>query len=288
MKKWIHKYRFVVFEGGTSKERFSFRLSRLKIFVFSGISVIFVLFLAFLIIGYTPLREYIPGYSSAKLKKQVVMLMYKADSLEQVIDRNDRYYSSIQDILLGDTLQEDSKGIIDPEPRLLRAPKSEEALSTMDDINLYPSKMDSILRREVENNERYNVFNPFLDRSAVDLYPPVKGNISQHFNVERHHYGVDISLEENSPVKAVAEGVVVFAEWTVETGFVIIVKHDFDLLSVYKHNLALLKKQGEFVKKGEVIALTGNTGEYTTGPHLHFELWEDGHALDPEEFFDFD
>lgn len=148
--------------------------------------------------------------------------------------------------------------------------------------------MDSILRREVEQNEKYNIFNPSVKRTPISLYPPVKGIISEHQNIEKHHFGIDISLEENSPVKATAEGIVVFAEWTLETGYVLILKHDFNLMSIYKHNLTLLKRQGDHVKRGEVIALTGNTGEYTTGPHLHFELWEDGQALDPEDFFDFD
>lgn len=288
VKGLARKYKLMVYSEDTMEGRFALKLSRLMIFILSGLTALFVLFLAILVIAYTPLREYIPGYTSSKLKKQALILTYKTDSLESVIEQNERYYSSIQGILMGDTLAEQPGHALEFGENTLDLDETEEPDEVPEDTKLYPSKMDSILRREVENNERYNIFNPFTDRSVVDLYPPVKGTVSQHFDVEKHHYGIDVSLEENSPVKATAEGIVVFAEWTVETGFVIIIKHDFDMLSVYKHNLALLKKQGEFVKKGEVIALTGNTGEYTTGPHLHFELWEDAHALNPEDFFDFD
>ncbi len=286
IKKIFHKYRFVILNGETFEERFTFRTSRLNVFVFFCMAIVLFVFLTLLLIAYTPLKEYIPGYSSAKLKRQAVMLTYKTDSLEKVLERNTQYFNSIQHVLLGDSLETvDQQGEQDREERV--AVEEENALVRAEP-ELSPSKMDSILRKEVESNERYNIFNPLIKPSSVQLYPPVKGMISQAYDPEEHHYGVDISLDENSPVKATAEGVVVFAEWTVETGYVIILKHDFNLLSVYKHNITLLKRQGDYVKKGEVIALTGNTGEYTTGPHLHFELWENAHALNPQDFFDFD
>jgi murein DD-endopeptidase MepM/ murein hydrolase activator NlpD len=119
------------------------------------------------------------------------------------------------------------------------------------------------------------------------LFTPAKGIISEKFNVQNKHYAVDIALQENEPIKSVSEGTVIFSEWTAETGYVIIIEHSSGLISVYKHNSSLTKQQGDNVDSGEVIALAGNTGEYSSGYHLHFELWTDGYPLDPEKFIDF-
>lgn len=286
-KKLIHKYKFVVLNTDTFEERFTFRLSRLNVFILVSLLALFLFFITLLVIAFTPLKEYIPGYSSSKLRREAVELTYKTDSLEQVIAQNNAYFKSIQNLLRGDSISEASSS---PENIDKHQVVHREIVEDSANIEakLSPSKVDSILRKEVERNESYNIFNPFTQHTSVKLYPPIKGRISQHFNSEKRHYGIDVSVEENSPVKAVADGIVLFSEWTVETGYVIILKHDFNLISVYKHNITLLKKQGDYVKQGEVIALTGNTGEFTTGPHLHFELWEEGHAVDPEVFFDFD
>ena len=119
------------------------------------------------------------------------------------------------------------------------------------------------------------------------LFPPVKGKVSQKFNVEEKHFGIDIVLKENYPVKAVLDGRIIFSEWTAETGHVIIIKHPKELLSIYKHNSSLTKKQGDLVVAGEVIANAGDTGEFSTGPHLHFELWLSGYPINPIDFIDF-
>ena len=119
------------------------------------------------------------------------------------------------------------------------------------------------------------------------LFPPVNGQISEPYNTEQKHYAVDIVVAKNTPVKATADGTVIFAEWTAQTGFVILIEHSYGLLSVYKHNATLTKTQGDLVRAGEVIATSGNTGDLTTGPHLHFELWSDGYAVNPTNFIDF-
>ena len=137
--------------------------------------------------------------------------------------------------------------------------------------------------------EQEDKYNPLTDNPQVNfvLFPPTKGSISQDYNPEEKHFGVDIIAVQNSPVKAVAEGTVIFAGWTSDTGYVLIIKHRFNLISVYKHNASLSKDQGDLVRAGEVIATTGNTGELTTGPHLHFELWSDGYPINPTNFIDF-
>lgn len=277
-KKLLHKYRLIILNEETFEERISFKLSRLNVFVVVGISVILLIVLTSVLIAFTPLREYIPGYASTKLRNQVVELVYKADSLERVVDRNDKYFSSIQHILRGDTLENKSskKDTVIPE-------KIE-----VDALTFAPSKADSMLRKEVERKDKYNVFYPAVNKIHFKLFPPVKGQITAGYDAEIKHYAVDISTAKNQPVKATADGTVILAEWTAQTGYVIILDHGDGLVSVYKHNSSLSKEQGDYVKAGEVIAMTGNTGEFTTGPHLHFELWRDGYPVNPEEFLEFE
>ena len=139
----------------------------------------------------------------------------------------------------------------------------------------------------MEQEDKYSV--TLTTNSKVDfvLYPPATGSLSQVYDPINKHFAVDVVLKENAPIKAVAEGTVIFSEWTADTGHVIIIEHPYGLLSAYKHNAALSKSQGDIVAAGEVIATAGNTGEFSTGYHLHFELWSDGFPMNPENFIDF-
>ncbi len=150
-----------------------------------------------------------------------------------------------------------------------------------------PTKEDSILRAKVDKEDKYNLFESAISASNFVLFPPVNGTISEAYNVKEKHYAVDIVVAKNTPVKATADGTVIFAEWTAETGYVVIIEHSYELISVYKHNASLTKEQGDLVKAGEVIAMAGNSGEYSTGPHLHFELWSRGYPINPTNFIDF-
>jgi len=150
-----------------------------------------------------------------------------------------------------------------------------------------PNAEDSLLRALVEEEDKYNAFDISGERFTTVLFPPVNGTLSDRFNLENKHYGVDIAMPENSPVHSISEGIVVFSEWTTETGYVIIVEHLNGLTSIYKHNASIIKFQGETVETGEIIGFTGNTGELTTGPHLHFELWFQGEPVDPESYIEF-
>jgi len=145
-----------------------------------------------------------------------------------------------------------------------------------------------LLREKVDKEDKYNLFESATTKANFVLFPPVNGNISQGYNVQEKHYAVDIIVAKDTPIKATADGVVIFSEWTTETGYVIIMEHSHGLISVYKHNASLTKSQGDLVKAGEVIATAGSTGELTTGPHLHFELWSDGYPINPTNFIDFD
>ena len=276
-KKLLHKYRMVVLNEDTFEERFSFRLTKLNVFVAVGLSVIFLIAATTILIAFTPLREYIPGYSSANLKEKAANLAYTSDSLQKVIHLNDQYLNSIKNALTGeldlDQLDRDS---------ILNQPITDVEYEEINRI-----KADSLLREEVAQEDKYNILPTATDNINFSLFPPVKGNISEPYSVEDKHYAVDIVTTRNSPIKSVADGRVIFAEWTAETGYVIIIEHSYGLLSVYKHNASLTKSQGDMVRGGEVVATAGNTGELTTGPHLHFELWNEGNPVDPSEYIDF-
>ncbi len=276
-KKLLHKYRLVVLNEATFEERFSFKLNRLNVFVFSTIFAVFLIVITTILIAFTPLREYIPGYSSTALKKRAVNLTYKTDSLERALDINLQYLASIKKVLTGDVKTVDFN----------RDSILEAAQNDTEGIDYVPSKEDSILRELVFQEDKYN---PLTANEEVNfvLFPPVKGTISENYNPESKHFAVDIVTIKNSPVKATADGTIIFADWTTNTGHVIILKHNNNLISVYKHNASLNKEQGDLVKAGEVIATVGNSGELTTGPHLHFELWSDGYPINPTNFIDFD
>ncbi|GEQ84866.1 peptidase M23 [Patiriisocius marinistellae] len=276
-KKLLHKYRLVVLNEETFEERFSFKLNRLNVFVFSIISAVLLIAITTIIIAFTPLREYIPGYSSTKLKKKATELTYKTDSLKQVIDINEQYLSSIRKVLSGDikTVDFNKDSVI------------EAAKLDISQISFSASKEDSILREKVSQEDKYN---PLLSASEIGLvfFAPVKGTISEPYNTKTKHLAVDVVTVKDEPVKAAADGTVIFAGWTADTGNVIILEHPNNTLTVYKHNASLNKSQGELVKGGEVIATVGNTGELTTGPHLHFEIWREGYPVNPQDFIDFD
>ncbi len=276
-KKLLHKYRLVILNEDTFEERFAIKLTRLNVFVLTSLSAILLVFFTILLIAFTPLREYIPGYSSSKLKKEASMLNYKTDSLVQELELNKRYYASIKKVLTGDVATVDFD-----RDSLIKA-----AQSDIDILQVTTNKEDSLLREKVEKEDKYNLFEAPANQNGFVLFPPVNGTISEAYNIEEKHYAVDVVVATNTPVKATANGTVIFAEWTVETGYVIIIEHNQELISVYKHNSAITKYQGDLVKAGEVIAMSGSTGELSTGPHLHFELWSKGYPVNPTNFIDF-
>jgi murein DD-endopeptidase MepM/ murein hydrolase activator NlpD len=155
-------------------------------------------------------------------------------------------------------------------------------------LELAPNLQDSLLRAAVAQEDKFNILESASSVVSFVLFPPVTGVISQPYDVSQKHYAVDIAVAQNAPIKAVSDGTVIFAEWTLETGYVVILEHQNTLLSVYKHNATITVLQGDLVKSGEVIATAGNTGEFSTGPHLHFELWSNGYPVNPVEFIDFE
>lgn len=272
----VRKYRLVILNEDSLEEQLSFRINKLNILVYGGLFSILLIILTSVIIAYSPIKEYIPGYSSTKLKQQATRLVYKSDSLEQVLKVNNAYLETIRQVLTGK---------IDTFPKFNR-----ESLTNQPKINnnLNPSALDSAFREQVELENRYTLFNEAIKNTKQVFFAPLLGKITQDFNIKEKHYAIDVTAKSGSPVKAVADGTVIFSEWTAETGYVVIIEHTNGFISVYKHNAIALKKQGYIVLSGEVIATVGNTGEYTTGPHLHFELWNDGFPLNPSQFIDFE
>jgi murein DD-endopeptidase MepM/ murein hydrolase activator NlpD len=276
-KKLLHKYRLVVLNEDTFEERFAMKLTRLNVFVFGSLFALLLIGFTTIFIAFTPIREYIPGYTSPTLQKQAITLEQRTDSLLNVTKMNDRYMKSIKDVLSGEassaTINKDS----------IYA----ELAAEVDPQALNPSRADSILREKVDNEDKYNLFESARSVKNFVFSPPVKGTVSAGFNLEAQHYAVDVVVPKNTPIKAAADGRVILASWTSDSGYVIVIDHGNQLLSAYKHNSSLTKEQGDFVKAREVIAISGSSGALSTGPHLHFELWNDGDPIDPAAFIDF-
>lgn len=277
-QKLLHKYRLVILNEDTFEEKVSFKLTRLNVFVVVTLTAIVLIAGTTVLIAFTGLREYIPGYSSTELQQRALNLAYKSDSLQVVVELNNQYLNSIKRVLTGDVKPtEFNKDSLMEAQRL-----------NPEEVNLQPSREDTLLREMVVQEDKYNFLETATSRANYALFPPLKGPFSESYNIRDKHFGVDIVASHNAPVKSVADGTVIFAAWTAETGNVIIVEHSYGLISIYKHNSSLTKEQGERVQRGEVIATAGSTGEYSTGPHLHFELWSEGQPVNPTDFIDFE
>ena len=276
-EKWLNNYILQFVNADTFEEKFSLRLTRLNVFVWASLCAIVLIFLTTILIAFTPIREYIPGYSSQELERRASELYFKSDSLQQLVGYQTEYIANIQKVLTGDLKFEQA----DPD-------NTSADVSGLSAGDLAPSQADSMLRETVRKEDKYNLFLSAKSGSNFVLFPPAQGPISADFNLKEKHFAVDVNVPINTPIKAAADGRVILTEWSVETGYVVLVEHSNNLLTVYKHNTKLTKSQGDIVKAGEVIAISGNTGTLTTGPHIHFELWNNGYPVDPKTFIDFE
>ncbi len=270
------KYKLTVFNENTLEEVVGIHVSKLN-----GLSVLLsvltVLFLiAAVIIAYTPLRNYLPGYMNSEVRAQIVENALRVDSLQKLLDRQNLYVMNIQDIFNGkvsvDTVQ------------------SIDSLTNMrEDSLMERTEREAEFRRQYEETEKYNLtsITSQPDVDGLIFYRPTRGMISGHFDESKKHFGTDIAADPKESVLATLDGTVVFSNYTAETGYVIGIQHNQDVVSFYKHCGSLLKNVGDKVQGGEAIALVGNTGTLTTGPHLHFELWHKGRAVNPEKYIVF-
>ena len=277
-KKLFTKNRLVILNEDTFEEIFSLKLTLMNVFVVATIGAFLIITITTYIIAFTPLREYIPGYASNKLKKDATELALKSDSLSQAIRKNEAYIHSIKRVLTGDLdyaqLNKDS----------ILASKADLPETS----DLQPSKADLALREKVAQEDKYNLFEKAQSKVNIVLFPPLKGMVTEKFSPKNKHFSVDIAVAKNTPIKAVQSATVIFADWTPSNGNVVILRHNNGFISVYKHAASLTASQGDVVKSGEVIALAGSTGQESTGVHLHFELWKDGYPIDPEQFIEFE
>ena len=274
--KLLDQYRMIIVNEKTFEEQFYFRLSRLNLIILLILLISSIMAGTFFLISSTPVKEFIPGYPSSELRLEAIKNTFLLDSIIDVTKKQDKFLESIKSALLGEN---DEIIIEEYKPQISQVERDEYFVDQV--------KEDSILRDRVIQEDKYN-FTRTSQTNLIDLlFPPAKGEISQSFDPDSEHYGIDIALSENSPVKSILDGRVIFAEWTSETGNVLIIKHSRELTSIYKHNASLFKKQGDLVSTGEVIATAGNTGKFSTATHLHFELWLSGYAVNPIDFINF-
>lgn len=273
-----NKYRLVVMNDDTFEERFSLRLTPLGFLILIATVTIIMISLVVSLVAFTPLREYIPGYADVGMQKQLFELNFKADSLEKSLVVKQRYMDNLSAILSGNDSAEHPKN-----PR--------DTTKSYNNLNFRPNAADSALRNEIESMDQYSLSINVKHKGGISgffFFVPVKGVISNAFNAAEEHFGVDIAAaDENEPIRVTLDGTIISAGWTTDDGYVIAVQHSDNLISIYKHNAALLKKPGEYVKAGDPIAIVGNSGEQISGPHLHFELWYNGTAIDPKEYMVF-
>ncbi len=273
-KLW-HKYRFVIMTESSFEEKLSLTFSRLNIFIFTGVFVFACFFSALFLIAYTPLSEYIPGKSSSEVQKNLIELSLKADSLEGLLYNQTVYLENINNIISGN--------------KLITPTKNDDSISKKDDEIIFEkSKADSLLRLSVEAEDKSSIYvESISNNNYLMFFTPLSGLISDKYNSKLKHFGVDLVAKDKSRISSVLDGTVIISHWTSETGYVIAIQHKNDYISLYKHNSLLLKEVGEFVNAGDHIAIIGNSGELSSGPHLHFELWHKGAPVNPEDYISF-
>ena len=277
IKKLFNKRRLIILNEDTFEETFSLKLNLMNVFLVATLGAIFLIGITTYIIAFTPLREYIPGYASTTLKKEATNLAIKSDSLEALVQDNRAYINSIKKVLTGevDYAKFNKDSLIASEKQVV------------DESKLVSSEAEQQLRDEVMQEDKFNVFESAKPKVSFVLFPPAQGKIIQKYSAANKHLAVTLTLMNNTPIKAVATGTIVFADWTPSNGYVVIMRHQDGILSVYKNLASITKKQGDTVRSGEVIALAGITNP-NSGITLHFELWKDGFPIDPTQFINFE
>jgi murein DD-endopeptidase MepM/ murein hydrolase activator NlpD len=273
---WRDKYRFSVINDHSFEEVWRIRLTRYNAFLLITFLIIFIIGATTSLIFFTNLREFVPGYPDVTMRRNILMSAIRLDSLDHELALRDKYFANLSAIISGN------------KPAELYA--MQDTTKNYKEISFSTSSEDSALRSRVEHEEKFNLTLGLSSQESVTslaglhFFAPVKGIISGKYNIREKHFGTDIVTKQNALVSAVLAGTVIFTGWTMETGFVIEVQHSGNIVSVYKHNASLLKETGDLVRAGDAISVVGSSGElYTSGPHLHFEIWYKGSALDPEK-----
>ncbi|MFA7616734.1 MAG: M23 family metallopeptidase [Moheibacter sp.] len=279
-KKLIQKYTLILLNEDSQEEQFSMRLNRINVLVIVALASFFIIATTVLVLLYTPIHDYVlPSQKQEEVqgKQEIVDLTNQVEMLEQKLSSNDVYIKNLQAILSGQV----------PIPKIDTSGGNFSSSVDLSKVDLNPTEDDLELRKNVEKEEMFNISSSDNQDSGTLLFTPLKGFVTSGYSTEENHLAIDIAAQQGEAIKSVAAGTVLFTDWTPDTGFVVIVQHQMGMISVYKHALTVYKKIGDVIKKGEVIAAVGNTGELTTGPHLHFELWIDGSPVDPQQYIVF-
>lgn len=277
LNKLYNKRRLVILNEDTFEETFSLKLNLMNVFVVGSVGAILIIFFTTFIIAFTPLREYIPGYASSKLKQQALEMAIKSDSLEKSVKINNTYIASIKKVLTGDLeyakLNKDSIKALN--------------LELVDASEVDPTEKEKELRQQVIKEDKFNVFDSAKPKVGFVLFPPARGSVIEKYNPKNKHLAITLALTNNTPIKSIGAGTIIFSDWTPSAGYVVIIRHKDDILSVYKNAASVTKSQGNIVKSGEVIALAGTSTPQKTNATLRFELWKDGFPIDPTQFINF-
>ena len=272
MEKKNKFFRFAIINDNSLEEVFNIKFSRARLLwltaaILLAISVIFVLLL-----GYTPLRNLIPGKSKTHVQNELIVMIQKADSLEKSLGNYSLYTKNLKKVL-SDSVSLDSVQDLFREG------------FTVKEFDFKPSVEDSILRAEVEAEESISLNSNLKEKKLNSFFiKPVDGLITEGFNKKIGHFGVDVVSKKGAFISSIDDGRVLFSSWTHEFGYVLIIKHQNSFISFYKHNSEVFKSKGDYVKSGETIAIIGNSGKYSTGPHLHFELWKGSSPVNPVNY----
>lgn len=279
MSSWLTtRYQLIIRNEENFAEKTSVGFTYSKVILFSVIIFIFFMAIGLGLVKTVLEKWFDPNYEYMVLNQQLYGLALKVDSLALEVDRKDRFIANIQRVLSGDTSDfQDPAQILRGESEPLQKPAR---------IDIHAR--DSAFRKDFESSDLSLItLTRNRDLQEAFFFSPINGFISDQYDVRKGHFGVDVVAKTNEPVKCIADGTVVFSDWTQDGGYVVMIQHSANMISVYKHNAELYKKLGTFVNAGEIISIVGNSGEMTNGPHLHFELWYNGNSLNPEEFVTF-
>lgn len=285
---WKTRYRLVFSNEETHEQRFVIKkITIQKIVVVTIIAVFIIIALTALLISLTPLRVYVPGYTSKKEYRLYRQTAAKLDSLEEMVAVNQQYMDNFI-ALLNDNVP-DSKDMIRDSTAIPNVHYTSRDKDKMLSVKGLEKEAEKILGRIREDKENDNSAVTSFEEAKItnlSLYPPAFGTITRPFNPSVKHYGIDICNVKNSLILNVADGVVIYAGFNVQDGNMIIVQHPGNLISIYKHNETLLKSTGAQVQAGTPIATMGNSGlSENTTVHLHFELWYNGFPFNPLNYF---
>ena len=302
LKTEMHrKHRFVVMDSETFREKWSFQLTGINLFVTIGVSVIVLIVLTSLLIAFTSLREFIPGYMRGEIMEQAYENTRKLDSLERVLNQQEMQLNNIKLVISG--------GQLPTEDDYRRTKDTNEKVKPGEYTH---SEADSILREEVESADQYQVKPSKINKLAtkpsqetgtvaatriepvsgntpavLPFFSPLNGKVGRTFNKKDKHFGTDVSGVDNSVVKSIYSGTVLLASFTPDNGYIVVIQHPSNYISVYKHCGSLLKRVGDAVRAGEPVAFLGDSGAKNSEPHLHFELWFNGKPINPESYVNF-